>query len=376
MALRVGIISAAWGAFAHLPAWRAVPGVEVIGICTSRRETAEAAAQRCNIERPYWDAQAMIADPDIDIVDCGTRPSVRHDMVMAALRQNKHVYNGIPCAADFDRARELHAAWKASRSVAIVDAYAQWLPAHQLAKGLIEDGSLGRPLGGRCSLTMSLFNAPHPQFPYNWFSQAGQGVSAIRNLGSHALHTLVFLFGEIEEVSAHDTQVLKEWKFPDGAAIKPETNDYCVALLRFKSGMTMQLEASWNAVQGPGWHLEAFGENGRIELKSPTFPTVLDTSLHFGRLGETAATGRPSGGMEKIAVPESMLKSPSLSIDAQHPVPPAFPMAISMEAMVKAIGGGAPPKPDFEQAFQVERVQEAIRRASEERRWVRLAEIA
>ena len=44
MTLRVGIISAAWGAQAHLPAWRAVPGVEVVGICTAHQETAEAAA--------------------------------------------------------------------------------------------------------------------------------------------------------------------------------------------------------------------------------------------------------------------------------------------------------------------------------------------
>lgn len=81
--LRVGIISANWGAVAHLPAWRALPDVEVVGICTSRQETAEAAAEKFGIERPFWDAEAMAADPDIDIVDCGTRPNIRHSMVKA-----------------------------------------------------------------------------------------------------------------------------------------------------------------------------------------------------------------------------------------------------------------------------------------------------
>ena len=79
MALRVGIVSAAWGGFAHLPAWRAIPGVEVTAICTSRQETAEAAAARLGVARPFWDAEAMCADPDIDIVDCGTRPGGLHD---------------------------------------------------------------------------------------------------------------------------------------------------------------------------------------------------------------------------------------------------------------------------------------------------------
>src|SRR3546814_9655279 len=100
--------------FAHLPGWRAVPGVEVVGICTSRRETAEAAAARCHVERPFWDAEAMAADPDIDIIDCGTRPNIRHAMVLAALRNGKHVYNGIPFAADLEQARQLRDAWRAS----------------------------------------------------------------------------------------------------------------------------------------------------------------------------------------------------------------------------------------------------------------------
>ena len=73
MTLRVGIVSATWGAFAHLPAWRAIPGVEVTAICTSRRETAEAAQQRLGLPRAFWNAEEMCADRDIDIVDLGTR---------------------------------------------------------------------------------------------------------------------------------------------------------------------------------------------------------------------------------------------------------------------------------------------------------------
>ena len=89
MVLKVGIISANWGAYAHLPAWRAIEGVEVTAICTSRQETAEAAAAATSIPRAFWDAEAMAADPDIDIIDVGTRPNLRHAMVLAALRNGK-----------------------------------------------------------------------------------------------------------------------------------------------------------------------------------------------------------------------------------------------------------------------------------------------
>src|SRR3546814_3701177 len=90
--LRVGIISAAWGARAHLPAWRSLDGIEVTAICTSRPETAAKAAADFDVARAFHDFRAMAADPEIDIVDCGTRPPLRHAMVMAALgaRSEEH----------------------------------------------------------------------------------------------------------------------------------------------------------------------------------------------------------------------------------------------------------------------------------------------
>jgi predicted dehydrogenase len=367
MTLRVGIISANWGAFAHLPAWRSLPGVEVVGICTSRRETAEAAAKKFGIARPFWDAQAMVADPDIDIVDCGTRPAIRYAMVLGALRNGKHVYNGIPFAANIDQARELRDAWAKSGKVAVVDGFSQRLPAHQRAKELIDEGCLGKPFGGACTFNISLFNKPHPQFPYNWFWQSGHGVSALRNLGSHALHMLVYLFGEIEEVVAHDGQLLTEWRFPNGESLLPETNDFACLLLRFKNGLVLPLQVSWSATVPAGWRIEAFGSNGRIVAAAPNFPTSRQTTLQAGTLD--------SGTLSNIAIPERLLRAEGISIDADVDPQPAFPMALSMNRMVRAIRGDGAASPDFEQAWMVERVLEAARRSAAERRWVRIEEI-
>src|SRR5881275_541591 len=94
--LRVGIVSANWGALAHLPAWRTVPGVEVTAICTSRQESAEKAASQFGVERPFWSYEAMAADPNIDIIDAGTNPLLREKIVTAALEGGKHAVNQVP----------------------------------------------------------------------------------------------------------------------------------------------------------------------------------------------------------------------------------------------------------------------------------------
>lgn len=366
MPLRVGIIGAAWGGFAHLPAWRAVPGVEVTAICTSRRETAEAAAARLGIARPFWDALAMCADPDIDIIDCGTRPNLRLAMVLAALANNKHVYNASPHASDWAGAKAIDAAWRASRSVGVVDAFAQWIPAHAQMKAMIEAGYLGTLLGGTCHFNLSLFNTPSKQFPYNWFAEHGLGVSAVRNNGSHALYMLLHLLGPVAELVADDRQILKAWLFPDGDKIIPQTNDFANIILRFESGAVVQLQVSWSMPLHDGWTIDLFGSAGRLIASSPTFPTARDCKLAGGQLG---------GTVEPIEVAARYKSVAGVALGCDDEPQPSVPMAFAMDAMAKAINGQGVTAPDFAQALVVERIQEAIRLSQCERRWIRISDI-
>jgi predicted dehydrogenase len=364
--LRVGIVSAGWGAFAHLPAWRDIPGVEVAAICTSREETARAAAERHGIARPFWNAAEMCADPDIDIVDLGTRPSVRLPMVLAALENSKHVYNASPHAPHWAGAKAIDAAWRSGTSVGVVDAFSQYIPALQQLAALLEQGYIGEVLGGTAHFNISLFNAPDKRFPYNWFADGSAGVSAMRNNGSHMLYLLLHLFGPVSELVADDRQVLREWVFPDGERVQPETTDYGNVILRFASGFSLALQASWSLPVHDGFVLDVYGSKGRLLATSPTFPTARDCTLSGGQLG---------GALEPVALDPAHLSHPDLSLDWQAQVQPSYPMALSMRAMVAAIGGQGGAAPDFARAFEVERIQEAIRRSSDERCWVVMADV-
>jgi predicted dehydrogenase len=366
MGLRVGIVSAAWGGFAHLPAWRALPGVEVTAICTSRRESAEAASERLNIARPFWDAAEMCADPDIDIVDCGTRPATRLAMVLAALDHGKHVYNAAPHAPHWAGAKAIDAAWRKAGTIGVVDAFSQWIPALRQLAALVDAGYLGEPLGGTARFNLSLFNLPDKRFPYNWFADPGAGVSALRNNGGHLLYMLLRLFGPVVEVSGDERQLLREWRFPDGDTVTPGNPDHADVLLRFASGATLNLQASFAMPLHSGFSLDLFGSDGRLLAESPTFPTARDCTLKGGKLG---------GALEDIPNPLRYLTAPDIALDWNSEPQPSYPMALSMQAMVAAIAGQGEAAPDFAAALEVERLLEAIRRASMERRWVKVEEV-
>ena len=69
------------------------------------------------------------------------------------------------------------------------------------------------------------------------------------------------------------------------------------------------------------------------------------------------------------------MQSPLVKLDGNAPIPPSYPMALSMQRMVAAIRGDGVASPDFEQALNVERALAAAHRSAAERRWVRLDDV-
>lgn len=366
--LRVGIISAAWGAKAHLPAWRSLDGIEVTAICTSRPETAAKAADDYKVARAFHDFHAMAADPGIDIVDCGTRPPLRYAMVMAALGAGKHVYNGIPFAKDFADAQAMTDAWRKAGTVAVVDAFMQAVPAIVQMKAMVDAGWIGDIFGADIAFEVPLFSAAQTNVPaYIWFADPANGASAARNLGSHMLHLLVHFFGPVASVVSDMSLALKQWRTASGV-VRPEVPDRASLLLRHASGLPTRLEANWSKIGGEGFRFSVWGSKGRIEARAPVFPMAHDTRL-FGTRDPTLGSAQ----MGPIALDAEYLRVPGCYAIPDRPETGLLALASIFAAMRDAINGKGKAAPDFAQALLVQEVVEAAARAASERRWIDLS---
>jgi predicted dehydrogenase len=301
--LRVGIISANWGALAHLPAWRMLDGVEVTAMCTSRPETAHAAAERFGIERPFWDYEAMCADPNIDIIDAGTSPLLRQRMVAAALRHGKHVINQVPFAASLAGAQILVDLQQTNECKGAAAVSVVGLPHLELMREMIADGSLGTVYQVHCSWQMSFFLNIPPGFSYTWFGEAGNGTSVTRNQGSHMLHALLHVFGPISSVSANISNQHQVWTMPDGSHMANQTDDTCHALVDFASGAKGMLTTSWTAADAPGFYIDAFGSKGRLRLEALRYPAIDSARLY---MAPAALSMGPNG--TEVPLPERLLQ--------------------------------------------------------------------
>ncbi|MEJ0045327.1 MAG: Gfo/Idh/MocA family oxidoreductase [Rhodospirillales bacterium] len=305
--LKVGIVGANWTLF-HAAAWRNVPGVEVAAICTAHQETAEAAAAENGIPNAYWRLEDMLANPELSIINVGTRPSQRYDMVMAALAAGKHVYNCLPFATDAARATQMHELQRARGLVGAVDAQWRWTPAIRRMKELIEEGAIGEFFTATIHLQLALYDYDDLIYtqctlsgttkPYHWLTQSASGASAWRNFGSHTILNLMYLFGEIEEIVGTTNTFVKELRFPDGTEIRPDTDDFrpgIAAFPQWRAGQHQcQLGDGRRARLFPG-SVRQQGQAGRARRRFLRFDDNAVLWRHPPRrTGRPRRTARPS----------------------------------------------------------------------------------
>ncbi|MDA0834521.1 MAG: Gfo/Idh/MocA family oxidoreductase [Planctomycetota bacterium] len=112
--VRIGIIGAGENTrVRHIPGFRAIAGVEIVGVVNSTPESSQRVAQEFSISRTYPDWQACIADPDVDAVMIGTWPNLHCEVTCAALNAGKHVLTEARMARNVGEARKMLAASQA-----------------------------------------------------------------------------------------------------------------------------------------------------------------------------------------------------------------------------------------------------------------------
>jgi len=366
--LKVGIISGNFGMYAHKPGWEASPGVEVAAVCTSREDTARQAAAQNGLAKAYWNHADMARDPDLDIIVVGTKPHLRREMVLEAIRNGKHVFAMAPFAANLQDARDMRDAARAAGVVAAIDSVMPWHGANRFIRDELASGRAGKPISVEARFVINLFNGNTHGDYWQWFGVRSNGASVVRNLGTHTLHLLVYLLGEVEAVTALTAMALKEWHFQDGTMMRPQVDDTAQILLRFANGTMGSVTLGWCSAPISGWRMELSAENVSYRTEDPGyFPTNADLKL---------LRGERTQEFVPMPVPPAYPSAPDERFRSALGAAQAWDIAQAAQDFVRAIRIGGAPLPDFETGYHVEAVIEAIALASESRTWVSVADVS
>lgn len=112
--VRVGIVGAGANTrLRHIPGFRAIEGVEIVGLVNRSPQSGAKVAQEFGIGKVFPDWQALVNSPDVDAVMIGTWPYLHAEVACAALAAGKHVLTEARMAANVAEARQMVAAAKA-----------------------------------------------------------------------------------------------------------------------------------------------------------------------------------------------------------------------------------------------------------------------
>ncbi|HEX3623264.1 MAG TPA: bi-domain-containing oxidoreductase, partial [Acidimicrobiales bacterium] len=119
--LGVGLVGA--GAFPRtvlIPAFRGAGFDRFVSVTSSAGLSARRLAERAGFEKVSNGADAVIDDPDVEIVVIATRHDSHASLVVKALRAGKHVFCEKPLALSMDELYEIEAAQREARGILFV----------------------------------------------------------------------------------------------------------------------------------------------------------------------------------------------------------------------------------------------------------------
>lgn len=253
-------------ALANLPMYvwpcPAVPVRKVVAEATP--ELAEDARTRFGYERATADWREAVTAPDVDVVVVLTPNHLHRDMVLEAAAAGKHVICEKPLAPSSGDAAAMVDAVEAAGVINQVGFNWRLTPAVQLAKRLVEDGTVGDPrfFRGHWLGDFGYDDA----IPMVWrFKRATAGSGALGDLGSHVVDFARCLVGEVAAVNGVEDTFTKTREGSDGRAEEVDVDDTTGFLARFANGTNGFLEASWAAPGRKSFAgFELHGSNGSV----------------------------------------------------------------------------------------------------------------
>lgn len=261
MSIKFGLIGVGSIADFHAAAISQVEGAELVACHARTVANGERFAAENNCEY-VASLDEFLAREDIDAVAITTPSGTHADLGVLAAKAGKHVLCEKPIDISVEKIDELIAACEEAKVLLGAIFQSRFGPGALALKAAIDSGRFGKL--AQCSAYIPWFRGA------DYYADAGwrgtwelDGGGALMNQGIHAIDMLLWLVGDVEEVSGKIQTRLHDI----------EVEDNGVAWLQFKNGSLGVVQGSTACYPGESKRIEIKGEKGSVTLvdDTPTF---------------------------------------------------------------------------------------------------------
>ncbi|WP_439598219.1 Gfo/Idh/MocA family protein [Falsiroseomonas sp.] len=338
----IGLIGCGNISAAYLRAAPAFPELRIT--CCADMNPAQAEARATEFGLRAVSVEALLQDPEVEVVLNLTTPQAHVPVGLAAIRHGKHVHAEKPLATSTAEGRTLLEA-AAAGGLRVGSAPDTFLGgAHQTARRLIDEGAIGRPLSGTAFMLNHGHEHWHPD-PRFYYAAGG---GPMFDMGPYYLTNLVNLLGPVARVTGATSAGFAERTVGSGPrageVIRVETPSHVTGLLHFVGGAVISLTTSFDVWQHRHGNMEIYGSEGTLVVPDPN------------RFGGTVSLARR--------------REPWVDVPLSHGFADGNFRILGLADMARAIRAGRAHRCNGALAFHVLEVMEAFGRSSDEGRSV------
>lgn len=249
----------------------------LVGVATSRPETARKAAKQGGFEFGTDDWRQLVERDDIDIINICTPNNLHCDQLVAAMEAGKHIYCDKPLVITAEDATRVQETMKDWSGIGQMTLQYRFYPATMRAKQLIDEGFVGKVIAFRSVYLHS--GSVDPDKPMGWKQLAAAGGGVLQDLGSHNIDLMEYLIGPFASVLTEKYILYDHRPDPEGKMLPVEAEDHFVMLVKLANGAVGSIEASKIATGTEDeLRFEIHGDKGalRFNLMNPNYLEAYD----------------------------------------------------------------------------------------------------
>lgn len=262
--------------------------------------------------RTTSDIAALIADPEIELIDfcLPTREHARH--TIAALQAGKHVLCEKPLAWTVLECDQVIEAWKSSGKYLLIGHCLRFWPQYVRAHEMIQSGELGQVLYAR------LFRSGGAPAWSTWLMDGAQSGGAVLDMHVHDVDTALWWFDAPDSIAAtglvRDGLPLKvdaAWTYNGGPHVHLH-GGWDLNSSHFAMGFEIvgvQSSLHWDSSKGEAMQLYRGGEAQQIEVSGPSaYQAEIDYFLDCIASGRAPERITPEGSRQSVAMAREELR--------------------------------------------------------------------
>lgn len=236
--------------YAHMPAYKKA-GFRVVALYDINRENAAKVADEFGVSQVYDTLEALLADPQVEIVDIAVPPWEQHTIVEQVAAAGKHMLCQKPLSDDFAKAVRIVELAKEAGLKQAINHQMRWDAGIAASRDMIVKGMIGQPTDAQIQVSCET-----PWHMWPWLAAAPRLEVMYHSI--HYLDALRFLFGDPEWVTSRHA------RYPQQGEVRAETKT--ITVLDYAAGLQSMVSVNHYNIHGETFATFRFlGTEGAIE---------------------------------------------------------------------------------------------------------------